>query len=254
MKTTRLIVLFLFLLTGLVRAQDGKMYVIYNPAKKPFGQAMEGALKKSKGLDVMAQGFTQLFKLPRDLPLILAETGEINCWYDGNKHRVVVSYEFVEFLFTLFSKHTKNSDEAAEQAAGTLIFTLLHELGHAFIGELDIPTTGREEDAADEFAVLLLNQMGKEGQGYAVCAAQWFNIMSQRRNNKDLPFWDEHSLDQQRFYDIFALLYGSDPNRFMFVEKFIPEARLSRALRDYKKKEKAWDRLLQPCMRAGVTL
>ena len=50
------------------------------------------------------------------------------------------------------------------------------------------------------------------------------------------------------------MLYGSDPNRFIFVEKIVPERSLKRALRDYKKKEKSWDKLLAPCYRGSERL
>lgn len=38
---------------------------------------------------------------------------------------------------------------------------LFHELGHAFISLYDLPITGREEDAVDQFAAILL-AMGDE--------------------------------------------------------------------------------------------
>ena len=49
---------------------------------------------------------------------------------------------------------------------------------------------------------------------------------------------------------IFSLLYGADPNRFIFVEKFIPQQRLKRALRDNARKQRSWERLLAPHVRS----
>lgn len=230
-------------------AQDGKVYVVYGGAKGEFGKVMEAEFKKNKAIELLAAELTKSFKFPRDMPIIMAETGEVNCWYDPEKHRLTISYDFAEFLVKLFLEHQK-LDEAVDNAGGSLIFTIFHELGHALIGELDIPIAGREEDAADEFAVLMLNSFGKETQGCAVSAASWFELMSRRTSNADLPFWDEHSLDKQRFFDIFSLLYGADPNRFIFVEKFIPQQRLKRALRDNARKQRSWERLLAPHVRS----
>ena len=66
----------------------------------------------------------------------------------------------------------------------------LHEFGHALIGELELPSTGAEEDAVDIYAALKIveptmypsdnqevNTMVKEGAIYAACsgttAASW---------------------------------------------------------------------------------
>ncbi len=244
-----LVQLTLLFLTSTTWAQDGKMYVVYNPATSEFGKFMEKSYKADKALEGMVDIYNRLFKFPRDIPVILANTEQINCWYDAKRHHIVISYDFIEYLLKTFSKNSKDTGEIANDVAGTLVFVTLHEFAHAFITELEIPITGREEDSADEFACLLLNFGGARTQGYAFSAARWFAIMSADTNSKDLPFWDEHSLNEQRFYDIFAFFYGSDPNRFSYAQRVVPKARLARSESDYQKKKKAWDKLLSPHFR-----
>ncbi|MEO7221025.1 MAG: DUF4344 domain-containing metallopeptidase, partial [Devosia sp.] len=45
---------------------------------------------------------------------------------------------------------------AMEFAMHDAIFTLYHEAGHLLVGELGLPVLGKEEDAADALAVILI--------------------------------------------------------------------------------------------------
>ena len=46
--------------------------------------------------------------------------------------------------------------EAMEFAMHDAVFTLYHETGHLLVHELDLPVLGKEEDAADALAVILI--------------------------------------------------------------------------------------------------
>src|SRR5260370_8123234 len=79
--------------------------------------------------------------------------------------------------------------------AGNMLFTLLHEMGHAHITEMGLPVLGRDEDAADSFAVVTMLKIGSGfSQNILVNAAMgWF--LSAVRDEKDgvnLSFYDIH--------------------------------------------------------------
>src|ERR1700676_2962934 len=42
--------------------------------------------------------------------------------------------------------------QLVEFVVGNTLFVLAHEMGHALIGQMNMPVLGREEDAADSFA------------------------------------------------------------------------------------------------------
>lgn len=44
-----------------------------------------------------------------------------------------------------------SKEEAVSSATGALLWIFLHETGHALADLLDLPLTGREEDAVDQF-------------------------------------------------------------------------------------------------------
>ncbi len=99
------------------------------------------------------------------------------------------------------------------------MFILFHELGHGLVNLFDIPITGREEDAVDQFSALLLLETDPEGMTeigtglgvYALFGAEFFNAFALGPDelSKNV-FADEHSLGQQRYYDLMCLVVGSN--------------------------------------------
>ena len=146
--------------------------------------------------------------------------------------------------------------DMVEFVAGNMLFALVHELGHALIAELDLPTLGRDEDAADSFAVLAMLNLGTKvsDRVSADAAAGWFMTRLRKQAQGINPqFHRAHGLDRQRAYQIVCLLVGSDPNRFAKVaEKAgLPEIRQLTCQRDYRRASRSWDRLLEPYARAA---
>jgi hypothetical protein len=43
---------------------------------------------------------------------------------------------------------------------GNMLFVTAHEVGHGVLAEMDIPNVGRDEDAADAFAILTALKLG----------------------------------------------------------------------------------------------
>jgi hypothetical protein len=140
---------------------------------------------------------------------------------------------------------------------GNMLFVLLHELGHAAMQEMGLPILGREEDQADNFAIIGLINVGNQISHRALVEAAkgWF--LSDRRDRKDgepLAYYDEHGLDKQRAYNIVCLLFGSDPDRLADLarETQLPRDRQeSCKTEDYPKISSSWDGVLQSHRRAA---
>src|SRR5262249_35713434 len=66
--------------------------------------------------------------------------------------------------------------QLAEFVAGNMLFALLHETGHALVTEMELPVLGRDEDAADAFAVVMLLKVGTTMSHRVVveAAKAWF--------------------------------------------------------------------------------
>lgn len=115
-------------------------------------------------------------------------------------------------------------DAEAQFVIGNTLWTLVHEMGHALIAELDVPLLGKEEDAADSIATIALlhggadygipNQINQIEFILATAEAWQLEWELQRISAETEAYSDTHSLDIQRFFNILCLLCGSDPERY----------------------------------------
>jgi hypothetical protein len=138
--------------------------------------------------------------------------------------------------------------------AGNVIFAVVHEVGHMLISELALPVLGREEDAADSFAVITGLKLGNAFSDRVLTEAArgWF--MSERRDKKEkikAVFYDEHGLDEQRAYNIVCLMVGSNPEKFSALadKTKLPEERQGTCQGDYSNASWSWDLVVTPHLR-----
>jgi len=149
----------------------------------------------------------------------------------------------------------KNRQDILEFVSGNVLFVLLHELGHAIVGEMGIPVLGKDEDAADAFAATRLIKIGTELADRVVMntAKGWF--MADLRDKKEgntVPYYDAHALDQQRAYQFVCFLVGSDEDKFknLASETKLPKERQDMCKGEYRRAANAWELALKPHLRA----
>ncbi len=145
--------------------------------------------------------------------------------------------------------------QITEFVIGNILFAMLHELGHAAVGELGLPVLGKDEDAADSFAAVRLIRLGSDFSHRVLVEAAkgWF--LSARRGKKEddeVDYYDAHGLDQQRAYQIVCFMVGADPVLFKDLadETKLPEDRQKSCATDYNKALYSWDLVLKPHLRA----
>jgi hypothetical protein len=138
---------------------------------------------------------------------------------------------------------------------GNTVFILYHELGHALIDLLGLPVLGREEDAADNLASVMMipDEADPVMDELIVAAADgWFlgNLWQHEAGNTEPSWWGEHSLDMQRFYSVVCLMYGSDPTGFAALAESVslPAERRATCPDEYVQARASWTRLLAPHM------
>ena len=132
---------------------------------------------------------------------------------------------------------------------GNVIFAMVHEVGHMVVTELGLPVLGREEDAADSYAVVTMLKVGDTlSDNILIQSARgWF--MSDARAKKQkatVVFYDVHGLDRQRAYNIVCLMVGSDPERFSKVADLtkMPEERQGTCQGDFSNASWSWEKAL----------
>ncbi len=76
--------------------------------------------------------------------------------------------------------------------------------------------------------------------------------VSSQQGGNELAFRDEHSLDQQRFYDMLCLTYGSNPskNKNLLGKNGLPPNRAQRCPAEFKRVDHSWQKLLAPYLKS----
>jgi hypothetical protein len=249
------LVLILLLCASPVLAQTSGAEPIARPLcapyKNPALRTVAEAMCERHLLDAFALLVNQTFKLPKNLPIVGAECGQSNAFYDRNKVAIVICYELGKEVFDRVTRELRtDADAQGHIAAGALFFLFAHELGHAVINLYDLPVLGREEDAADQIATFLLIVMAShkpEVARYWTIGAHWF--FSKRplffaRGH----FADEHSVNPQRQFNIACWIYGSDPNRYVQLAQYakLPNSRAQRCPGEYQQMLSAAKQMLSP--------
>lgn len=141
------------------------------------------------------------------------------------------------------------------KALGVMVYIFLHELGHGLIGELQLPAVGPEEDAADEFAAVVLVYNFRQDPRFkelALWAARIWRVFGQNQEKAGSvhPWTDEHAPNMIRYGKILCILAGAEPEAFKEeVERSVAadqqERFKARCKWEFQKKWRAWDTLLK---------
>ena len=174
--------------------------------------------------------------------------GESNAWYDGEA--VTVCYEFLDDIWKNAPAATTPSGIAPiDTLIGPIADVFFHEVGHAVFDLWKVPLLGREEDAADQFSIILmLNFRKDEARRLIVGNAYQYksDVSSDAITMPTQKFADAHGTPSQRFYNVLCIAYGADPALFGdFVGKgYLPKDRAEGCEDEYKQVAYAFKTLM----------
>ena len=199
-------------------------------------------VQQERWLEQTARSLSEAYPLPADMPISFEECGEPNARYDASEPEIVYCYELVA-VFAQILAEDFSGERLAQAIRGSYDSVMLHEAGHAMIDQLGLPITGREEDAADQFAALHLIGEGFEGAWAAVDGVRGLQDNSGVVTVGELA--GVHSLGAQRLFNTLCLVYGSDPDAYReLVPGDLPEERALTCPSEFAQVDKAFDRLL----------
>ena len=168
---------------------------------------------------------------------------------------LVIALGLVVALGGMLALPAKAGDDENKQVElfvlGNTLFTLYHELGHALIDKFRIPVLGKEEDAVDGLATILMlpdepEEADETSDELILSAGDGYALAHERGTPDELAFWDEHSMDLQRFAAVNCLVFGSDPEGFAELAQQIemPEYEQQRCPETYQQTNDSWLTLL----------
>lgn len=246
-------------------AEDGEDGAFRAEYQRPERENRDAArmMRESTLLEDLTAVSNDLLVLPHDVPVIGENCGLENAFWSPEDGAIHICYELVDLLQELLGAVDPEGQEQVPpesvrmSALGALSGVYFHELGHGLISIYELPTTGREEDAVDQLAAVLLISAGEDGEEYLVDMA-YVHALLAAEEAEEMPsarrYADEHSLGAQRFFNLVCLLYGSDPEKYqeMAGEDGLPEERAEQCPGEYLQASSAWLELLEPHLEEGV--
>jgi hypothetical protein len=233
--------------------ESGQIYLEFISPKDDSLKNMAIWFEHNKHIQNIIKKLNHDFIFPVNIKIIFSE-GE-GPFYDVKNNTITISYNFIDYLSNLFMKDYPDAtkEEMMQFAEASTIFFLYHELGHALIDVYNIPIVSNEETAADNLAVILALEYTDDGYNIVMDTAFLFDMIDRTiKKYQEDDFWDEHSLDAQRFYNILCLTYGKDPKKVKnelndldnkLLIKFI-DTRGSACIIEYKNQKQSWIKLL----------
>ena len=234
-------------------ADEGDFYVEYgpNPSSPYTDYTAAEWLQETRLLDDNIEWLNSVYRLPQDIEVRGAECGTVNAFYSPGKKAITMCYEIVAHLLDAgYELYGDDPDVSEDFAYNVLDGIMLHEVGHALVDVYDLPTTGMEEDAVDQFSALIQSRTYGDydphyeaGRIMMLDVSDWWDYESQYGPSR---YWGVHSLDEQRFYNIACYAYGADPDRnadLVGIDYLHPD-RARTCPGEYEQMSSSWDRLL----------
>ncbi len=186
-------------------------------SEDPFTQAFFRFARQAKFLETFASRLDSI-RLPRPTRFVMKDCGVANTFYDSSGSITLCS-EFITYVNQTFIKGGYSKRAAFIKTADAIIFILFHEVGHLLIRELDLPITGKEEDAADQFAAYTFLSGPKSDRNSILRQRQVISALQLLVLTKDdlrssSTFTSSHSLNRQRAYYLVCELYIKDSDYY----------------------------------------
>lgn len=216
---------------------------------------MRELLERKDGVADMVALLDTLFALKQ--PLTVEVGAADGPYYEPGAEIITIPYEFALDIERRFTKQDelagREPDGIDDLVLDVVMHTLFHELGHVLMYQYELPLFYEEEDVVDSLANLLLLDYTENGTQVATSAAKMYRLEAEGIDSFEAAdFWDEHSLDIQRYYDVYCAIYGAFPedNQRIIGDVFDGDEEQGEVCIDtYTRVANAWAPLLVPILK-----
>jgi len=230
------------------RQESPSLTFLYEKPVSPELLELFETLRDSKILEAWTGYVNHILKpLPHRIEATFAECGKAKSSYDPRRQRITLCYEEVDRSFHMLSPLGYETEtELLTAWIGSMLFELYHELGHALVDMLWLPVLGKEEDGADQFAVIVLLRH-TEGWRLVLGNADYFHEMIAVETELGPDPSHRHPFFSQRYYNTLCLTYGSDPekHKVLVAQDRLPKARAESCRYEYERAAYAWGAVLE---------
>ena len=237
---------------GKPKVEDlGDFIVEYQPTENLNFKDIKNSIEDKNNFNLVLRDINDFISLPKNISIIFTECSEENAFYLPENNSILICYELMHTFKKRLIYHAYDDKELLDRfVIGATYFTLYHEIGHALIHVLELPITGKEEDVADQLATFLLT-LEESKELSPLIAASFFADENLRKKSEALPYWDTHSIDASRYYNILCWVYGKNTTKYepLVKEDFLPMERSLNCEYEYAKIWNSWGRLLWPYLK-----
>jgi hypothetical protein len=237
--------------TNQLLLDKGDLKLRYQPPKETSTLQTHRTGSNPQAVEKLIAELNQRLILPFDIEVRLEDCEEPDAYYDPETHEIFLCYQLVDEYYMLFAQKIKDKTKLDDAVAAATSLMFFHELGHGLVDAWKVPITGREEDAVDQLSTLVLIEATEGGEQMALDGALAFKLYADLAGSEKKIYWDEHSLDEQRFFDTICLVYGHDDEKFAYLvdNGTLPEERALLCSQDYERVKGAWQQLLGPYLK-----
>lgn len=228
--------------------------------QRPVGQAnvVGYELLKASETEYLAKSLATAFELPAPLKVKGVNGFGGGPFYSPEDNSITLPYQFATAVIGVISEANPQGSETewGEAVGAVNSFIFAHEFAHALIHNFNLPVLGREEDAADGIATVLLLK-AEDGATYAAEAAEFWDAFSGRQSPPQLvEYADNHSFDRQRAYNILCWVGGSDEAvlQALAENEIVPEERLVSCPAEWQLLRESAEQVLDPHLKNGANL
>jgi Putative metallopeptidase len=235
--------------TGQVAVDKGDLRLRYQARKNTSASTSVGS--HPQAIEKLISELNQRLSLPFDMDVSFEDCEQPDAYYEPETHQITLCHQLIDDYSYLFAQKIKDKAKREDAVKAATAATFFHELGHGLVDAWKIPTTGREEDAVDQLSTVVLIEATEDGEQMALDGAFSFKLYADLAKGQRKIYWDEHSLDEQRFFDTICLVYGHDEEKFAYLVEngTLPEERAVFCTEDYEKVRSAWRKLLEPYLK-----
>lgn len=226
----------------------GDFVLYYYSADNPRHKLIEDFFYNSEYFDKHVSSLNDQYKLPYNVYVSLQECDVANAFYDETTKDLVICYDLIDSFVEILYPHAATDEELISQVEDAIYWVFLHEIGHVFIDVYNLPVLGGPEEAADQLATIVILEQGIIGvTALESVTTTLIETSSAETQINTLEYWDVHSFNLQRYYDILCFIYGKEPSQFTYlVGKWLPPDRAATCELEYNKISSSWDEVLAP--------
>jgi putative metallopeptidase DUF4344 len=235
----------------------GKVITVW---QRPVGQGnvVGYELLKASETRFLAKSLATAFELPAALKVKGVNGFGGGPFYNPEDNSITLPYQFATAILGVISETNPEASETewGEAVGAVNSFIFAHEFGHALIHNFNLPVLGREEDAADGIATVLLLK-AEDGPTYAADAAEFWVAFSGRQTPPRLAeYADNHSFDRQRAFNILCWVGGSNEAilQALAENEIVPEERLASCPAEWQLLRQSAEQVLRPHLQNGADL